>query len=120
MSEFAVNERALFGCALCNDGVVVFESRHIFPDIQDSGDLFGCDPTSRTEPQLLGGGVIFLPHPTPDWNIGSLSQVSPDGRSRRLAAANSAICARCLEDNDTVRKLLANKRMAVTAKLVRY
>lgn len=116
MPDRRVDEDAAFHCAFCKNGVVVFESQHIFPEI-DSPDIFGCDPTSRTEPTCSTGGVLLVPHPAPNW-IGRYSHPMIQAeRNVQNAVPDSAICATCLLENKTIGKLIELRTLKVAVTL---
>ncbi len=117
MPDRRVDEDAAFHCAFCANGIVVFESQHIYPDVGDSGDMFGFDPTSRTEATCRTGGVLLVPHPAPNW-IGRYSHPMIQAeRNAQNAVPDSAICATCLLENKTIGKLIELRTLKVAVAL---
>ena len=119
MADRRFDEDAAFHCAVCRDGIVVFQSQHIFPEI-DSPDIFGCDPTTRTEPVLVGGGVILLPHQKPSWIGRYNNPMIQAERNGYNAIPSSAICAHCLAENRTIDRFIELGWLKVATKLTRY
>lgn len=116
MPDRRVDEDAAFHCAFCANEIVVFESQHIYPEI-DSSDIFGFDPTSRTEATCRTGGALLVPHPAPKW-IGRYSHPMIQAeRNAQNAIPESAICATCLAGNETIGKLIELKAVKIAVTL---